>query len=97
MTPKTQIPAIDKWFVNKDSYLAWRTAWKEAYARLSAEIKEHKKDRKSDPDPIVRSFAQGSAAIKRKRAAYLLEVRKESKLEAQRQYQAAKAKTAVAA
>ena len=91
MTSKTYIPAIDQWFVNKEQYLTWRAAWKEAYAKLSAEIRAHKKDRgDKELDCSARAYAQGCAAIKRKKAAFLLEVRKESKLEAQRQYQAAK-------
>jgi hypothetical protein len=81
---------ISKWFANKDEYLAWRAAWRAEYQALSESIREYKRDRK-DRDPAIRASAQYSCWAYRKEATALLETRKRSKLEAQRQYLAAKA------
>jgi hypothetical protein len=89
MIPKTHNPVIDKWFNGREEYVNWRIAWKEAYAKLSAEIKAHKKER-TDANPAVRCIGQGYAALKRVSAKHYMEVRKESKIDAQRQYLANK-------
>jgi ferredoxin-thioredoxin reductase catalytic subunit len=81
---------LNKWFKNKEEYLAWRAAWRAEYQALSESIREQKCNRK-DRDPAIRSSAQCFCWRYRQEAAALLETRKRSKLEAQRQYLAAKA------
>lgn len=67
-------------FTNKETYLAWRAEWRAEYADLSQTIRQCRIDR----DRSGREFY-------RTRAREMMEVRKESKIEAQRQYLAAKA------
>lgn len=81
---------LNKWFNNKEEYLAWRAEWRAQYAQLTQDIREHKLQRK-DRDPATRSSAQYYCWSCRKEATALLELRKKSKIEAQRQYLAAKA------
>lgn len=95
-TPQTDCPIVNSWFTNKETYLAWRAAWKKAYAQLAEEIREHKRDMR-DKDPMVRAGGQWRRHAARKKAAYMIEVRKNSKIEAQRQYLAAKALSTPAA
>lgn len=81
---------IDKWFTNKTEYLAWREAWRKHYALLSEQIREEKRERKN-PDAGLRACAQCHCWSLRQEATAILELRKKSKIEAQRQYLAAKA------
>lgn len=81
---------LNKWFTNKEEYLAWRAEWRAQYAQLTQDIREHKLLRK-DRDPATRSRAQYYCWSGRKEATALLELRKKSKVEAQRQYLATKA------
>lgn len=81
---------LNKWFTNKTEYLAWRTEWRAKYAELSENIRQQKLNRK-DKDPMIRSSAQCFCWSYRQEATVLLEIRKNSKVEAQRQYLAAKA------
>lgn len=87
---------LNKWFTNKEEYLAWRAEWRAQYAQLTQDIREHKLQRK-DRDPATRSSAQYYCWKCRKEATELLELRKKSKVEAQRQYLAAKAAAVVTA
>lgn len=73
-------------FTNKETYLAWRAEWRAKYADLSQTIRQCR----IDHDRSGREFY-------RVRAREMMEVRKESKIEAQRQYLAAKAAAAQAA
>jgi len=66
-------------FNSKETYLAWRTQWRKEYADLSQTIRQCR----IDHDRSGREFY-------RTRAREMMEVRKESKVEAQRQYLAAK-------
>ena len=77
-------------FTNKAEYLTWRSQWKAEYAALSNEIREAKKDRKSK-DKNEQSCAQVECWLLRKKANAMLKKRKESKVQAQAQYLAAKA------
>lgn len=89
---KTQYSArLEKWFTNKAEYLEWRAAWRAHYALMAEEIRECKQLRKTAPDPEDRGHAQYRRQQLRAEAAGLMEIRKNSKLEAQRQYLAAKA------
>lgn len=81
---------LNKWFKNKEEYLAWRAAWRAEYQALSESIREQKRLRKEASDASIRSSAQCFCWRYRQEAAALLETRKHSKLEAQRQYLAAK-------
>jgi len=81
--------AQNKWFTNKAEYLAWRTEWRAQYAELSENIREQKLSRK-DKDALIRASAQCFCWRYRQEATALLELRKKSKVEAQRQYLAAK-------
>jgi hypothetical protein len=81
---------LNKWFTSKEEYLAWRAEWRAQYAQLTQDIREHKLQRK-DRDPATRSSAQYYCWSCRKEATALLELRKKSKIEAQRQYLATKA------
>lgn len=76
---------LKRGFTDKPTYLAWRTAWKENYRELAAEIREYKATRKST-DAGLRSQAQYQCWRLRQEAAEMLEQRKQSKIEAQRQY-----------
>jgi hypothetical protein len=67
-------------FTSKETYLAWRAEWRAKYAELSKTIRQCR----IDHDRSGREFY-------RTRAREMMEVRKESKVEAQRQYLAAKA------
>jgi hypothetical protein len=82
-------PTIEKPFNGKTEYLAWREAWRKHYALLTEQIREQKLARK-DKDPSVRSSAQCVCWMLRQEATALLEKRKQSKIEAQRQYLASK-------
>ena len=62
---------------------------KKAYANLSEDIRGFKKDMR-DKDHGVRASGQWQREAARKRAAAMIEVRKQSKVEAQRQYLTAK-------
>jgi hypothetical protein len=73
-------------FTNKETYLAWRTKWRAKYAKLSETIRECKRDRNRSGREFYRRQACG-----------MMEVRKASKVEAQRQYLAAKAERELAA
>lgn len=88
-------PIIEKGFTNKAEYLAWRNAWRKHYALLTTEIREEKKRRKS-PDASERGSAQYTCWRYRQEATRLLELRKQSKVEAQRQYLATKVTAASA-
>jgi len=81
---------LNKWFTNKEEYLAWRAEWRAQYAQLTQDIREYKLLRK-DRDPASRSHAKYRCWACRKEATALLELRKKSKIEAQRQYLATKA------
>jgi hypothetical protein len=95
--PKTDCPIVNKGFTTKETYLAWRAAWKALYAGLTVDIQQLKRDRK-EGGPETRSSAQWQLALRyRPKARGLLELRKQSKEEAQRQYLAAKAPTQAAA
>jgi len=89
-------PIIEKPFTGKAEYLAWREAWRKHYALLSEQIREEKRERKN-PDASLRACAQYHCWSLRQEATALLELRKKSKIEAQRQYLAAKAVTAASA
>jgi hypothetical protein len=80
------LPVVNKGFTDKESYLTWRTAWRAHYAELTKAIRKHKAARKL-PDAEARELAQCWCAVYRKEAAALLAQRKQSKIEAQRQYQ----------
>lgn len=67
-------------FTNKETYLAWRTEWRAQYAELTQTIRQCR----IDHDRSGREFY-------RVQARKMMEVRSESKVEAQRQYLAAKA------
>lgn len=73
-------------FTNKETYLAWRAKWRAEYAKLSETIHMCKQRQN-----------HSSREFYRKQAREMLEVRKASKLEAQRQYLAAKAAQELAA
>lgn len=95
--PKTDCPIVNKGFTNKETYIAWRTAWKALYAQITKDIQQLKRDRR-DGGPETRATAQWELALRyRPKARELLELRKQSKEEAQRQYLAAKATPAQAA
>ena len=81
----TNTEIIKQWFTNKNEYLIWRTAWKENYAALAKEIRLNKAARKSE-DPAIRSGCQYQCWRQRHEASAMLEQRKQSKIEAQRQY-----------
>ena len=81
---------IEKSFTTKAEYLVWRATWRAAYKELTKEIREAKVDRKSK-DATIRSMAQYQCFSLRKAATFMLEHRKNSKVEAQRQYLVAKA------
>ena len=83
-------PIIEKWFTNKDQYLTWREAWRTHYLLLTEQIRQEKRDRKN-PDPALRSMAQWHCVSLRQEATTLLTLRRNSKVEAQRQYLALKA------
>ena len=85
------LPIIDKGFTSKESYLTWRTAWQAHYAELTKAIRAQKHLRSHTAEAEARSTAQCWCYLLRRDAVALLEKRKWSKLEAQRQYQAAKA------
>lgn len=82
-------------FTDKSSYFTWRAHWCINYAALSERIRELKAQRK-DRDATIRSVAQHQAWACRKRAQQMLEERKQSKVQAQAQYRAAKATAAQA-
>jgi len=73
-------------FTSKETYLAWRAEWRAKYADLSQTIRQCR----IDHDRSGREFY-------RTRAREMMEVRKESKVEAQRQYLAAKVARELAA
>jgi len=81
----TNTDIIKNGFTTKAAYLVWRTAWKENYAALTKEIREAKTSRK-DKDASVRGCAQFTCWRLRQQATEMLAQRKQSKLEAQRQY-----------
>lgn len=81
----TNTEIIKNGFTTKAQYLVWRTAWKENYAALVKEIREYKATRKS-PDAGLRACAQYNCWRLRREATQMLEQRKQSKIEAQRQY-----------
>jgi len=87
----TNTEIIKQWFTNKNEYLIWRTAWKENYAALAKEIRLNKAARKGE-DAATRSICQWRCCLLRREAAALLEQRKQSKIEAQRQYLASQPK-----
>ena len=72
-------------FNSKSTYIAWRKAWKENYAELAQQIRMHKQGRKSK-DAAQRSYSQYQCWRLRREAVAMLEQRKNSKVEAQRQY-----------
>lgn len=90
----TNTEIIKNGFTTKAQYLVWRTAWKENYAALTKEIRETKAKRK-DKDPLMRGGAQYTCWRLRQQATAMLEQRKQSKIEAQRQYQASHPQPAV--
>ncbi len=78
-------------FTNKETYLAYRSEWKAKYQALSQEIRELKTD--INETQRAKGYAgsmQYSLLKKRALATAMLEERKESKVEAQRQYLASK-------
>lgn len=85
------LTVINKGFTDKESYLTWRTAWRAHYAELTKAIRAQKRLRREAPDAAERSIAQCRCHLFRQDAVALLKQRKESKIEAQRQYQAHKA------
>lgn len=85
----TNTDILKNGFTNKAQYLVWRTAWKENYAALSKEIRLNKAARKSE-DAAIRSGCQYTCWYQRREAAQMLEQRKQSKIEAQRQYLASR-------
>lgn len=76
-------------FTDRASYLTWRTAWKENYRQLTQDIRDAKKERKN-PDASCRASAQYSCWRLRAQATAMLEQRKASKIEAQKQYLASR-------
>lgn len=93
-------------FTDRASYLAYRAKWKADYAALSARIRDLKFCRKPKNRGTERwdraklaegnavyfdcSWAQGVAAILRRKATIMLEDLKLAKIEAKRQYEEAK-------
>ena len=88
-------------FTTKAEYIAWRTEWRANYAALSIQIREWKTKRKGKIAPLAssaktyycaseQSLAQCQCWILRKKAQQMLEDRKQSKVQAQSQYLAAK-------
>lgn len=85
----TSTDILKNGFTDKATYLVWRKTWKETYAELTKEIRLNKAARKNT-DPAIRSGCQYLCWRQRHEAAKLLEQRKQSKIEAQRQYLASR-------
>ena len=81
----TNTDILKNGFTTKAQYLVWRTTWKENYAALTQEIRKAKIQRK-DKDALMRGGAQYTCWRLRQQATEMLEQRKQSKIEAQRQY-----------
>ena len=76
-------------FNNKETYLDYRSNWKAEYNTLSNEIRELKKQTRESCHHITWSEYLALKRLKDKATA-MLEERKASKIEAQRQYLASK-------
>jgi hypothetical protein len=84
-------------FKTKEEYLAYRSAWKAEYKQLSYEIRETKKDiRELMRNREYAGGLQSSLIRQRAEATAMLEELKLAKVEAQRQYLAAKAQLQLA-
>lgn len=78
-------------FTNKTEYLAWRARWKADYHELSTEIRQSKTAIKLFMrDQCYAGCEQGRLRAFRTLAKKMLTARQLSKVEAQRQYLAAK-------
>jgi len=79
-------------FNSKETYLAYRSEWKAEYKQLSHEIRETKKDiRELMRNREYAGGLQSSLIRQRAEATAMIEELKLAKIEAQRQYLAAKA------
>lgn len=76
-------------FTNKETYLAYRSNWKSEYNELSKQIRVLKAETRESGHQITCSEFYELYKLKQKATA-MLEERKASKVEAQRQYLAAK-------
>lgn len=72
-------------FTNKETYLAYRSNWKAEYKTLSQEIRALKAQMRESGHQITWTEFSALAKLKAKATA-MIEERKESKVEAQRQY-----------
>lgn len=97
-------------FTNKQEYLAYRSNWKSEYAKLSQDIRNAKfcqwycslGEKRTTPELTARyeeikGYTHWSIPSLKHQARTMLEERKASKVEAQRQYLAAKQAMAAAA
>lgn len=87
----TTTEILNKWFTNKEEYLVWRAAWRENYKALSQQIRETKQERHTTKDAHTRAWSSYQCYCLRLKAKAQMEIRENSKVEAQRQYLAAKA------
>jgi len=72
-------------FTDRETYLAWRARWRLSYANLSQTIRECRKEKQL-----------GARQYYRVKAREQMEIRKQSKIQCQEQYLAAKAAAAAA-
>ena len=78
-------------FTNKETYLAYRSEWKANYKNLSQEIRALKVEINETQRAKGYAGSMQYQLLKlRKQATAMIEERKESKVEAQRQYLATK-------
>jgi hypothetical protein len=76
-------------FTNKETYLAYRSNWKSEYNELSKQIRALRTETRESGHQITSSEFYELYKL-REKATAMLEERKASKVEAQRQYLAAK-------
>jgi hypothetical protein len=81
-------------FTNKETYLAYRSEWKANYKALTQGIRNLKAEMRESGHQITWTEFSQLSKLKAKATA-MLEERKESKVEAQRQYWLSKSNTAV--